>query len=336
MEKSWSAKIEELKEVLKADELAIGKKQLEEQMSSPAFWIDREKAAQVSKKASFITETLDKIAELEKLAESSANTGRIEELYEELRLQALFSGKYDRNNALLSIYAGAGGTDAQDWAEMLLRMYLRYAESKNWKTEIIEISPGQEAGIKYATILIEGPLAYGHLKAERGVHRLVRISPFDAEKMRHTSFAMAQVMPELEDDADIDIDEKDLRIDTFKSGGHGGQGVNTTDSAVRITHLPTGIVAACQNERSQAQNKETAFKILKSKLKRYFEAEKEDEKKEIRGEFTDASWGNQIRSYVLHPYHQVKDHRTGFTVEDTDKVLDGDLDGFIFEELKDM
>jgi len=352
MTDGWNKKIESLSKVLNISKLDKELKKLEAQMAKSSFWDDKKNAAKISKEANFIKETIEKFGSLEKelqeleeltqLAKQEENWDKeldkkekeIKKLYSMLEMQALFSSRYDKENALLSIYAGAGGTDAQDWAEMLLRMYLRYAEKKGWKTQIIEISAGQEAGIKYVTIEIQGFLAYGYLKAEKGVHRLVRISPFDAEKMRHTSFAMVQVMPEIEEEIELEIEEKDLRIDTFKSGGHGGQGVNTTDSAVRITHIPTGIVAVCQNERSQAQNKETAMKILKSKLKQFFETEKEEEQKEIRGEFTEAAWGNQIRSYVQHPYHHVKDHRTGFTVEDVDEVLDGELDEFILEKLK--
>ncbi len=362
MEDVWEKKIESLSKVLNISKLDKEIKKLEQKMAKPRFWDDQKKAAKISKEANFIKETIEKfeslrkdlkeLKELKKLAKEESAYAKasadkenwdkeliekekqIEKLYNQLEIQALFSSKYDKENTLLSIYAGAGGTDAQDWAEMLLRMYLRYAEKKGWKTQIIEISAGQEAGIKYVTMEIQGPLAYGHLKAEKGVHRLVRISPFDAEKMRHTSFAMVQVMPEIEEEVELEIEEKDLRLDTFKSGGHGGQGVNTTDSAVRITHIPTGIVAVCQNERSQAQNKETAMKILKSKLQHFFETEKEEEQKEIRGEFTEAAWGNQIRSYVQHPYHHVKDHRTGYTVEDVDEVLDGELDEFILEKLK--
>lgn len=348
----WNEKIKSLSKVLNIAKLEKDQKKLEAKMAEPSFWDDQKKATKISKQANFLSETIEKynnletiaaeLEELEKLSDQEKNWEKelskkekeIEKKYNQLEMQALFSGKYDHGNAILSIYSGAGGTDAQDWAEMLLRMFLRYAEKKDWKSKIIEISSGQEAGIKYASIEISGSLAFGHLKAEKGVHRLVRISPFDAEKMRHTSFAMVQVMPDIDQDVEIEIDEKDLRIDTFRAGGHGGQGVNTTDSAVRITHIPTGIVASCQNERSQAQNKETALRILKSKLQRYFEAEKEDEKKEIRGEFTEAAWGNQIRSYVQHPYHHVKDHRTGYTVEDVDSVLDGNLDEFVMAKLK--
>jgi len=352
MENNFKKKAASLKNILSIDEKKQELKKLEHKMSEPKFWDKPKKAAEISQKANQLKEIIDEFEKLENLAgeisyilqlseeqarwqkELAKNKKEFKKLYNKLEKQALFSGKYDNENAIVSIFAGAGGTDAQDWAEMLLRMYLRYCEKKDWKSNIVEISSGQEAGIKSATVEIKGNLAYGHLKTEDGVHRLVRISPFDAEKMRHTSFALVQVMPELKEEIEIEISEKDLRIDTFRASGHGGQGVNKTDSAVRITHIPTGIVATCQNERSQVQNKETAMKILKSKLQQYFEAEKEEEKNEIRGEFTEAAWGNQIRSYVLHPYHHVKDHRTGHTVEDIEAVLDGELNDFIFEKLK--
>jgi len=239
------------------------------------------------------------------------------------------SEKYDDRDALVAFHAGAGGTEAQDWAEMLLRMFLRYAERKGWKTKTLDEHRGAEAGIKSATISVEGRYAYGHLKGEAGVHRLVRLSPFNADHLRQTSFALVEVLPELGELSEVKIKPEDVRIDTYLAGGHGGQGVQTTYSAVRVTHIPTGIVITCQNERSQTQNKETAMRILRAKLHALYLAERDAEKKKIRGEFTSAEWGNQIRSYVVHPYKLVKDHRTKFETQEAEKVLDGDLDAFV-------
>jgi len=266
-------------------------------------------------------ELKDKINKLEK----NINT---------LEFKTLFSGKYDQNDVILTIYSGAGGVDAQDWAEMLLKMYLKWAQNNNFAAKIIDETRGQEAGIKNATIEINGPYAYGNLQSENGVHRLVRLSPFNADNLRQTSFALVDVMPVIEEIKEININPKDLRIDVYRSGGPGGQGVNTTDSAVRITHLPTGIVAPCQNERSQMQNKESAMKILKAKLHKKYLEEQEKEKSQIRGEMASAEWGNQIRSYVIHPYKMVKDHRTKYETSDPDAVLNGDLSGFIEAYLK--
>jgi peptide chain release factor 2 len=241
----------------------------------------------------------------------------------------LLSGKYDRNNALLALHSGAGGVDAQDWTEMLERMYLRWAENRGYKTDIIDLSEGEEAGIKSVTIAIEGEYAYGYLRPEKGVHRLVRLSPFDAAHRRHTSFALVEVLPEVEDDTDIVINPDDLRIDTYHSSGAGGQNVQKNATAVRITHLPTGIVVTCQNERSQTQNRENALRVLRSRLLELKEEEHVATLAELRGEYTKAEWGSQIRSYVLHPYQMVKDHRTDFEVGNAQGVLNGDIDGFI-------
>ncbi len=249
--------------------------------------------------------------------------------YRQLRTALLFSGEYDERDALLSISAGAGGTEATDWAQMLLRMYLRWAERHRFATEILDQTEGEEVGLKSVTVAVDGRWAYGFLRAERGVHRLVRISPFDSQKRRQTTFALIEVLPEVENDVEVDIDTDDLRIDTFRATGHGGQNVNKTDSAVRITHLPTGIVAQSQNERSQMQNRDTAMKILRSRLLEKALEEREQQIAALRGEHVDAGWGNQIRSYVLHPYQMVKDHRTDLETSNTGAVLDGDLDAFI-------
>jgi peptide chain release factor 2 len=251
-----------------------------------------------------------------------------------LELASLLGGEYDRNDAVASLHAGAGGTESQDWAEMLLRMYLRWAERERFDVELDELNPGEEAGIKSATFILRGSNAYGLLSAERGVHRLVRISPYDASSRRHTSFASLDVIPLLPEDEEIDIDPKDLRIDTYRSSGAGGQHVNVTDSAVRITHIPTGITAACQNERSQMQNRAVAMRILKSRLADLQRRQREEKIENLRGERRDIEFGSQIRSYVLHPYQMVKDHRTGTEIGNVDRVLDGDLEALIEAELR--
>jgi peptide chain release factor 2 len=246
-----------------------------------------------------------------------------------VELEALLSGEYDSNDAVASLHAGAGGTESQDWAEMLLRMFLRWAERRGYDAELDEVVPGEEAGLKSATFIVHGPNAYGFLSAERGVHRLVRISPFDASKRRHTSFASLDVIPLLADDEELEIDPKDLRVDTFRASSAGGQHVNVTDSAVRITHIPTGIAAACQNERSQMQNRAVAMRILKARLADLARRERAQRIEDLRGEQRGIDFGSQIRSYVLHPYRMVKDHRTGQETSDVDRTLDGDLDAFI-------
>ena len=248
---------------------------------------------------------------------------------ERRELEVMLSGKHDHGNALLAIHAGAGGTDSQDWAEMLERMYLRWAEINHYETDILDLTPGEEAGIKSVTIAVNGPFAFGYLHPEKGVHRLVRLSPFDAAHRRHTSFALVEVLPQVEDDDEIEINPNELRIDTYRSAGAGGQNVQKNDTAIRITHLPSGLVVTCQNERSQVQNRENAMRVLRSRLLEIRQAEHQEELAEMRGEYTKAEWGSQIRSYVLHPYQMVKDHRTNYEVGNTQAVLNGDLNGFI-------
>jgi len=274
-----------------------------------------------------VEEDADLGAEL--LKESIGQFREVERSLDSLELESLLGDEADARNALLSINPGAGGTESQDWAQMLLRMYLRWAERRGFTTEILDHQYGEEAGIKGATVAVEGPYAYGYLKAESGVHRLVRISPYDASSRRHTSSASVFAYPEVEDEIEVDIEEKDLRIDTFRSSGAGGQHVNVTDSAVRITHLPTGIVVSCQNERSQHKNKATAMRILRARLFERAKREKEEEMEKIQGQKKEIAWGSQIRSYVLQPYRLVKDHRTGHESGNVDAVLDGDLDDFI-------
>jgi len=319
-------------------------------MEAPDFWSRGETARNVSKRVAdlqkevstwedFLKE-VDELTELEQLARSEedeatmaevvAKIESLEKAFSQMEFTTLFSGPYDAANAIVAFHAGQGGTEANDWTQMLMRMILRFCEGKGWTIEILDESRGEEVGYKSLTLRITGRYAYGYLKSEAGVHRLVRISPFDAEKMRHTTFALIEVLPELDDvDQEITIDPEDLRIDTFMAGGHGGQSVNTTYSAVRIVHLPTKISVQCQNERSQQQNRETAMKVLKAKLLAIKMQERQDEHAELRGEYQSADWGNQIRSYVLQPYQLVKDHRTDHETSDTRAVLDGDLEGFM-------
>jgi peptide chain release factor 2 len=312
-------------------------------MGAPGFWDDQARATRISTEHSRLVRKLERYerlqgefadaGELLELGEDEAEIGQlVSSLEDELaRLEedALFTGQYDTGDAVLEIHAGTGGTDAQDWADMLLRMYLRWASDRGFATDVLEASPGEEAGLKSTTVAVRGENAYGTLKAERGVHRLVRLSPFDSAHRRHTAFAQVVVAPLLPDDAPIEIDESELRIDTYRSSGAGGQHVNKTDSAVRITHLPTGIVVQCQNERSQTSNKATAMRILKSRLAEVEEEKREAELARERGAAQDIGFGSQIRSYVLHPYQLVKDHRTDFEVGNTQSVLDGGLDGFV-------
>ncbi len=315
-------------------------------MGAPGFWDDQERAAQVSAEHSRASRRLETfrslerdIVDLEPLAELAEEDPEIaaeldeqvqsvEERLQELEEQRLFSGRYDAGDALVTINAGAGGTDAQDWAEMLLRMEMRWAERRGFQVELLEVSPGEEAGIKSATFRASGENAYGLYGSEKGVHRLVRLSPFDAAHRRQTSFAGVEVSPVVAEAADVEIDDDDLQIDTYRASGAGGQHVNKTDSAVRITHRPTGIVVQCQNERSQSSNKAEAIAMLRSKLVERQERERREEIARERGEAQDVNFGSQIRSYVLHPYSMVKDHRTDFEMGDTSRVLDGDLDGF--------
>jgi len=268
------------------------------------------------------------------LVDVANEAAELEREYGTARRELLFGGEYDQRNALLTISAGAGGTEATDWAEILLRMYLRWAERHRFATEVLDQTEGEETGLKSVTVAIDGRYAYGYLKAERGVHRLVRISPFDSQKRRHTTFALVEVLPEVESDVEVELNWDEIRIDTYRSTGAGGQHVNKTDSAVRLTHLPTGIVAQSQNERSQTQNKDTASKILQARLLQRAVEEHEAELRKLRGEHVEAGWGNQIRSYVLHPYQMVKDHRTNVETGNTSAVLDGDLDVFMQAELE--
>lgn len=324
------------------------------EMNNPSFWNDREKAVETSKEAEELDGEINKwenlkkeITDLEELVAVAAREGdvsideeahkkhkELKKEFEELEFFVLFSGKYDRNNAVISIHAGTGGVDAQDWAQILERMFLRFAEKNKWKVEVVDRNVGAEAGIKSASYKISGTWAYGYLKSESGVHRLVRISPFDGEAMRHTSFALVEVIPELPEAENIEIKESDLRIDVYRASGPGGQGVNTTDSAVRVVHNPTGITVTCQTQRSQHQNKETALKILKSKLLQLEEEKKEEEELKMRGEAQKAEWGKQIRSYVMQPYQMVKDHRTNHETSDIKAVLDGELKPFMESYLR--
>lgn len=287
-----------------------------------------------------VQQQIDELTELLELAAAEGDEATAEDIrrsaqalerdVERHELELAFNGPYDQNNAILAIHAGAGGTESQDWAEMLLRMYLRWAERERYQAEVVDLMPGEEAGIKSATVEISGALAYGRLRHERGVHRLVRLSPFDSAHARHTSFALTEVMPEVSDeDPNVDIDPEDLRIDVFRASGHGGQNVQKNSTAVRITHVPTGIVVSCQNERSQGRNKEMAMRVLRSRLLERELERKSEEQARIKGEHVSAGWSNQIRSYVLHPYKMVKDHRTSYETSDTTAVLDGDIDGFL-------
>lgn len=353
--------IEELRErlgsiwkLLDLDSQISESRELKGEMNKPGFWDDQERAVNISKQVEELDSEIDRwqslsdeIKELEEFVAVAQNEGDasieqdVNQKYEELKekldkleFYTLFSGKYDRRNCVLSIHAGTGGVDAQDWAEMLERMFLRFVERMGWRAEVLDRTPGSEAGLKSVTLDIKGRWSYGYLKSENGVHRLVRISPFDAEGMRHTSFALVEVVPELPEAEEIEVKEEDVRMDTFRSSGPGGQGVNTTDSAVRLTHSPTGLVVTCQNERSQHQNRETALKILKAKLHQQQERQRQEKEAKLKGGAQTAEWGKQVRSYVFQPYKMVKDHRTGQETQDVDGVMDGRLEPFMESYLR--
>lgn len=336
------------------DSLRSEVKALQEESFQEGFWDDSSKAQNIMQKINelkkqieeydnLIEEVEDAETLIEMVLEEQAYSmyGEIKEAIKsidktasEFKLKTLLSGEFDKKNAILAIHSGAGGLEAQDWAEMLLRMYRRWADNRGFTVETLDLLADTEGGIKAVTLLIKGYNAYGYLKSEKGVHRLVRISPYDSAGKRHTSFASIDVYPELDDDVDIDINQADLKIDTYRSGGAGGQHVNTTDSAVRITHIPTGVVVQCQSERSQITNRQTAMNMLKAKLVQLKEEEQKEKIDDLQGSYNQIAWGSQIRSYVFHPYNMVKDHRTNAEVGDTGKVMDGDIDIFINEYLK--
>ncbi len=323
--------------------------ELEKEISKDGFWDDLDNSQKVLQRSKNLKSSVEKynklisdeedLETLNELAIEEDDESLVEEIgkgiyklnkiTEKMRLEALLSGPYDKNNAILTLHSGAGGTEAQDWVEMLYRMYLRWAERNGYRARELDCLPGDDAGIKSVTFIVEGENAYGYLSCEKGVHRLVRISPFDSNARRHTSFASLDVMPEISDDINIDINPVDLRVDTYRSSGAGGQHINKTESAVRITHIPTGVVVSCQTERSQIQNRETAMKMLKSKLFAIKEREHLDRIEAIKGDMKEIAWGSQIRSYVFHPYSMVKDHRTDYEVGNVQAVMDGDIDGFI-------
>jgi len=328
--------------------------ELEKQSTQPDFWNDQVSAQNVMRqlaeksrvvqrwrelesKLSDLSELSDVFEEDEKLqAEVEKEVNELAASLDEFEFELAFSSEYDARNAILAIHAGAGGTESQDWAEMLMRMYLRWAERRGFRTEVLDTSPGDEAGVKSTIIAVDGEYAAGYLKSEHGVHRLVRLSPFDADHARHTSFALVEVMPEAEGDIDLQITPDDIKIETFRSSGPGGQHMQKTSSAVRITHLPTGMVASCQSERSQFMNKDIAMKILRARLLEMELEKREEERAKLKGRRIDAGWGNQIRSYILHPYKMVKDHRTGYEASNPEEVLDGDLDDFITAYLRSL
>ena len=344
--------INDLKNALNPEQLKTSYEALSQKMLEPHFWNDTNEAKKVTKKATDIKQKLDELKSIESFyhqlldwfdisEEGTEEWGilekdidSLEETIKVFEIKTILNGPYDDSDVILELHPGAGGTESQDWADMLFRMYQRYAVKKGYKSEILDYQHGEEAGIKSVTMRIKGDYAYGCLKAERGVHRLVRISPFDSNARRHTSFASVDVMPEIDDDIQIEIKEDDIKIDVYRSGGAGGQSVNTTDSAVRITHIPTNTVVTCQNERSQLKNKETAMKLLKSKLLQLEIKKQEQNLKDIKGEQKDIAWGSQIRSYVFHPYQMVKDHRTNYETSQVESVMDGDIEAFINAYLK--
>ena len=344
----------DLKDALGYDRLKREIEELEMKSSVPGFWDDPETSQKIVQKTGKLKNTVelydksvtlyddltvliemgDEEGDLSLIPEIEASIDELEKSLASQRLQTLLTGEYDKNNAILTFHAGAGGTEAMDWVSMLVRMYTRWTERHGFKVQMLDFLDGDEAGLKSATISIEGDNAYGYLKSESGVHRLVRVSPFDASGRRHTSFASLEVMPEITDDADVEVREEDIKMDVFRSSGAGGQHINKTSSAVRLTHIPTGIVVACQNERSQFQNREKAMKMLKSKLLEIKEREHLEKIEDIKGVQKDIAWGSQIRSYVFMPYTLAKDHRTGFESGNINAVMDGDLDGFINAYLK--
>ena len=347
--------VKELGESMGVDKLKPELERLTEITAQPDFWNDSDNSQKVLKEIKIIKDKLDKYNNLQILlddtleliqlaVEMNDNTveedvltavSQINKELEDQKLATLLNGEYDQNNAIITFHSGAGGTEAQDWAEMLYRMYTRWAERRGYSYDVLDYQDGDEAGLKSATILIKGTNAYGYLKSESGVHRLVRISPFDSSGKRHTSFASLEIIPEIDDTIEVDIDETDLRVDTYRASGAGGQHVNKTESAVRITHIPTGIVVSCQNERSQRQNRETAMKTLMSQLVEIKEREHLDHINDIKGEHKDNAWGSQIRSYVFMPYTMVKDHRTNHEEGNINAVMDGDIDAFIDAYLRD-